>query len=279
MSDQTNTNGATETETGNRATRRAARSSKPAPTKSAKTRRAKAGRSSTPAVVVKTKPAPSEEELEISRLTKNILFKRSEISALDSKAASANIQKLSNSAGSTRKIAHITACGILLHYVEHGDHSKLAVLDAVIGARMSKAMQSGFRKWVEFFSTVRWDKDAKKYVSTVKGEGVGARAFNLDGDKTASEKTDSMRHHGALNHPFYSGSFGDTIHEYDFDKAFAAFAKRVLAEANRREELLKAKKKAEARRIHLNDSQLKAVTSLAKTLHITLESAAAEGNA
>lgn len=278
---------------GNRATRRAA---KAAPVK-ARTTRAKPGRSSTPAVEVKAKAKPYVNELGVldelpAQATR--AFKASDMKPIDSATADANIKTIHKSGNSTRRLAHVTACGILMHYATNGDWSKLTKLDSAIGEAFSRQMQRGFRQWVARFSTVQWreTKDSKGkvtfagYVDSVKGEGMEAKRFNLTGDKTIDEKDSDRRidREGALNNPFYSRNFGDTEPR---DHVFDAVAeiKRLLARLEKemalKRELLKAKKTRQARKIKLEESELEAVEKLAKSVfHIKLTPATATaGNA
>lgn len=219
-------------------------------------------------------------------------FKASDMKPIDSATADKNIATIRMTGNKTRRLAHVTAVGILLHYATNGDWSKLTKLDSAIGESISRQMQRGFRQWVARFSTVQWreTKDSKGkltfagYVDSVKGEGMEAKRFNLTGDKSIDEKDADKRldREGALNNPFWSRNFGDTEprdHTFDFDKEFARFAARILNEYERREKLLKEKNKRAANKIKVDEKEVNAIKSLAKTLHIKLVEAAPAGNA
>lgn len=278
---------------GNRATRRAA---KAAPVK-ARTTRAKSNRSSTPMPDVKAKSEKYVNPLGVldklpTQATRS--FKTTDIKPIDSATADANIISIQKSGNATRRLAHVTACGILLHYATNGDWSKLTKLDSAIGDGISRQMQRGFRQWVARFSTVQWreTKDSKGkvtfagYVDSVKGEGMEAKRFNLTGDKTIDEKDSDRRldREGALNNPFYSRNFGDTEpRDHTFDAVVEI--KRLLAKLEKEMELKRKliadKKTRAARKIKLEESELEAVEKLAKTVfHIKLTPATATaGNA
>lgn len=219
-------------------------------------------------------------------------FKASDMKPIDSATADKNIATIRMTGNKTRRLAHVTAVGILLHYATNGDWSKLTKLDSAIGESISRQMQRGFRQWVARFSTVQWreTKDSKGkltfagYVDSVKGEGMEAKRFNLTGDKSIDEKDADKRldREGALNNPFWSRNFGDTEprdHTFDFDKEFARFAARILNEYERREKLLKEKNKRAANKIKVDEKEVNAIKSLAKTLHIKLAEATPAGNA
>src|SRR5690606_2962771 len=76
-----------------------------------------------------------------------------ELSLEDADKAIANIVKTGKG---LRKLAHETACGILLHYAEHGDYTRLQrendkqeprLMEAIEGA-FSRSMRTAFIEWV-----------------------------------------------------------------------------------------------------------------------------------
>lgn len=245
--------------------------------------KAKPGRSSTPMPVISAKAKVEKVELPKMR---ELAYKASEMKPLDSKSADANIRLLRSTGAKAKRLAHSTACGILLHYVATGDWSKLTMLDMAIGEVFGGAKQRAFRDWVGTFSTVEFDPKTRRvdgklgsFRDTVKGQGADAKRFTLLAIEGAT-KDSPVKDQGALNHAFYSGSFGDQPdHTFDFEKAFAAFAQRIQRELNLRNELIEKKQKAKAKKIDIDEKQANAVLNLAKTLHINLESAATAGNA
>lgn len=92
------------------------------------------------------------------------------------------ILKIVKSADDTRKIAHETACGILMHYAEHGDYTALRrplvknangrmVIDdkqpmrlyEVIEKHISRSMARALVNWVVAHSSLRWNEDTKQF--------------------------------------------------------------------------------------------------------------------
>lgn len=163
-------------------------------------------------------------------------FTRREFSALDDAKVQANINKLYAAGKNARIIAHITACGILLHYVETGDYTKLIALRDAIGAAMSKSLSARFVEWVVKYSSLKWRPDE----GTGKDKKPGGfyhvknsdKVFHLEDTSKPDDKGGAVVIKGAINKPFYSFDRETDAkpHAYDFQTAMADFVKRLHAE-------------------------------------------------
>lgn len=214
-------------------------------------------------VVTKAATTVSEGERDTLDTVKLPTFVTGDFKALNNADADKAIAAIVRSGVGLKKQAHVTACGILLHYVQHGDYTKLDKLHDAISVSMSRAMANGFRLWVVEFSSLTYDKDAKRFRHARGAE----KTFQLTGDPTAD--ADSHAFNGAMNSPFYSGDFGDKVPPaYDFDAAFAKFMETAQRHLKAAEEATKA---SEKRRHKVTPDQITALERVAKTLHIPLK--------
>lgn len=70
-----------------------------------------------------------------------------------------------------RVLAHETAVGIMLHYAEHGDYTRLQKQSGDKNPRLLEAIQFAFSKsmgvafidWVQASSSLRWSEENKKF--------------------------------------------------------------------------------------------------------------------
>lgn len=110
-----------------------------------------------------------------------------DIKALDTKAAESGIKKLVAAGKSLRKLAHELACGILLHYSEHGDYTQIQrendaqeprLLEA-IQESMSASMGRAFIDWTVRFSSLRYNEDTKRFYHNKRDKRIedGKRGF------------------------------------------------------------------------------------------------------
>jgi hypothetical protein len=187
------------------------------------------------------------------------------------------IVQIRKSGSALKTMAHKAACGIMLHYVEHGDYTKIDGLLSAVMVGMSKRLANGLTEWVQAFSSLQYDEKTMQF-SHPKGT---KRFFHLTGDPTAKDGT--WHNKGALNHAFWSGSFGDKD-----DKPFAFDAEKYLEEALQRivkkfDDML-AKKFDEktpakiAKRIKIDRDHIKAIESFAKAQHVKLTHATPAAN-
>lgn len=191
-------------------------------------------------------------------------FVSGDFKAINNSDADKAIASIRKSGMALKRQAHITACGIMLHYVEHGDYTKLDLLHDAIREAMSKAMAKGFRDWVIEFSSLTWNDDEKRFRHTRGAE----KTFQLHGDANAPDESNANK--GAMNIPFYSGSFGDKEHVWDFDTAFAKFIETARREMKRKTEA-SAK---EAKRIKVSPEQITALEKSAALLGVPVKAAA-----
>lgn len=95
--------------------------------------------------------------------TGEILPVKYSFKALDNKAADTAIANIRKSGAELRKLAHETAVGILMHYEQHGDYTKIVPLSDAISEAMSRSMSRAFVEWVEAYSSLKWDKEEKTF--------------------------------------------------------------------------------------------------------------------
>lgn len=202
-----------------------------------------------------------------SKSATKIVYKATDIKAIDLATAEKNILAIRQTGTKLRRLAHVTACGILLHWQEHGDWTKLINLASAIGDTMSKRMQTGFYEWVEAFSSLKYNKEKGRFDNVAKD---GQKLFNLTG--IADAPADSLALKGALNQAFYDGTFGDRpAHSFNFEDALKTFLERVEREMKRKIEA----DKREAKRIVVDHEQVKRLEVFAKSMGVTLEEKAA----
>lgn len=143
--------------------------------------------------------------------TSPFLIKLADAKAFTTSDADKAIAAIRSKGIAYKRLAHVTAIGIVMHWQQHGDMTKLPMLRDAIEIGMSKIMAAGFVKWVVRFTSFTYDDDAKVFVHAKKTE----RKFNLTGDTQSKDIIDKA---GALNQPFFSASFGDrTPYSFDFD--------------------------------------------------------------
>ncbi|MGE0266088.1 MAG: hypothetical protein AB7I96_13015 [Candidatus Dadabacteria bacterium] len=197
-------------------------------------------------------------------------FGDKDFAVLSNKEADAAIEKLLSSGKSFRKLAHVTAVGIMLHFEKHGDYTKLNRLYAAVTHTMSKAMARGLIEWVERFSTVRWSKDKAHFFKPAKS----ANAFNLKGDPQSKDEREKA---GAMNLPFWSGQFGDReAPSFNFGEALSKLYERATNALKAKDE---AETKAIAKRFDVDKAQLAALEKLAHNMGVKLKEATPAGNA
>lgn len=192
-----------------------------------------------------------------------IAFNLKSIKPLDSQAADLAIAKLAKAGMSVRKIAHETACGIILHWQAHGDYTKLTKLFFTVEEVMSKAMARGLAEWAKEFSGGQlffFENDPERGQEKIRQfrQKKGAnREFNMTGDAQAEENTNART--GAFAVPFYSGSFGDKpVHQFDFD----VYMQKVVDTIQR--EVLRLAEPKKGDKININMDKANSVLETAK---------------
>lgn len=189
---------------------------------------------------------------------------------LSNKDADAAIAKIMSAGKSFKRLTHVTAVGIMLHFQKHGDYTKLTKLHQAVSAAMSKAMARGLIEWTERFSSLRWNKEAKAFFKPKGAENM----FNLSGDPQSENEAEQA---GAMNNAFWSASFGDREPpSFDFQKAVADLHKRM---AKAVESKAKAETKALAKRFDIDEAQLASFEKFAKSAGVKLKEAEVAGNA
>lgn len=126
------------------------------------------------------------------------------IRELSSEEADKNIGIIRKTGMKTKVLAHTTACGILKHYENTGDYSRLIRLHVAVAEAFGSGMANRLAAWVSLYSTVKWDavgvKDAKgnsqggNYKDSVKGEGMEAKKFHISYINPKTNKQDGGAH-------------------------------------------------------------------------------------
>lgn len=185
------------------------------------------------------------------------VFVLADMKAMNNADADKAIVQIRKSGSALKTMAHKAACGILLHYVEHGDYTKLEGLLSAVMVGMSRRMANGLTDWVKAFSSLTYNTETMKFQHP-KG---ASRYFHLTGDATAKEGTPHSK--GALNIPFYGTGYGDAPepHKFDADKyleeAIQRIVKKLEAEfAKKNDEKTTAR---EAKRIKVEREDRKSV--------------------
>jgi hypothetical protein len=254
----------------------------PSPEKAAKAAKGKARggnvKPGTPVIAAKkSKPATWITDGNALIKEHGKVFVLADMKAMNNADADKAINQIRKSGSALKTMAHKAACGILLHYVQHGDYTKLEGLLSAVMAGMSRRMANGLVDWVKAFSSLTYNVDTLKFQHP-KGAN---RYFHLTGDATAKEGTPHSK--GALNLPFYGTGYGDAPEPHKFNaedyiaEAIQRIVKKLEAEfAKKNAETTSAR---EAKRIKVERDHIKALEGVAKTLHIKLETAAPAGNA
>jgi len=212
-------------------------------------------------------------------------FARKDISGLDSDAAQANIEKLLSVGKNARVIAHVTACGILLHYVETGDYTKLIPLRNAIAKVFSNSLAARFSEWVMKYSSLKWrdatgtGKDKKEgHFFHVKGSD---KRFDLEDTSKPDGVGGAIVVKGAINKPFYSFDrvSDGKVHTFDFKKFMEDATKRLHAELERRTKAAEAGDKRAMKAIDISPEQVSAFDKLATTLGVSVKAAQATATA
>jgi len=212
-------------------------------------------------------------------------FARKDIAGLDSDAAQANIEKLLSVGKNARVIAHVTACGILLHYQETGDYTKLIPLRNAIAKVFSNSLAARFSEWVMKYSSLKWrdatgtGKDKKEgHFFHVKGSD---KRFDLEDTSKPDGAGGAIVVKGAINKPFYSFDrvSDGKVHTFDFKKFMEDATKRLHAELERRTKAAEAGDKRAMKAIDISPEQVSAFDKLATTLGVSVKAVQATATA
>lgn len=95
------------------------------------------------------------------------------------------------------------ACGVLMHYETTGDWSRLYNIRRTVREVLGQSVANAFVDWVAKYSTVgnngKSSDDDFRFIDTVKGEGMGAKRFNL-----SVIDNDTGQEVGAMHEPFWN---------------------------------------------------------------------------
>lgn len=126
------------------------------------------------------------------------------IRELSSDEADKNIATIRSSGMKVKMLAHTTACGILKHYENTGDYSRLIRLHVAVAETFGSAMATKLAAWVSTYSTVKWNvkgvEDSKgvnqggNYFDSVKGDGMEAKKFHISFINSETNKQDGGAH-------------------------------------------------------------------------------------
>jgi len=207
-------------------------------------------------------------------------FARKDFAGLDSDAAQQNIEKLLSVGKNARVIAHVTACGILLHYVETGDYTKLIPLRNAIAKVFSNSMAARLTEWVMKYSSLKWrepstGKDGKKVDGNFYHVKGSDKLFTLEDTSKPDGLGGAIIVKGAINKPFYSfDRVSDLkVHTFDFKKFMEDATKRLHAELDKRSKAAEAGDKKAAKAIDLTPEQVAAFDKLATSLGASVKPA------
>lgn len=114
-----------------------------------------ANRTAKPAASKAAKPAAKAVTGDISSKF-NINFK------MTLAEADKAIQTIVRRGEALRKLAHETACGIVAHYVSHGDFTRMQPLFNAIRGSMSASMARSFVTWVEDHTSLSYETEKPK---------------------------------------------------------------------------------------------------------------------
>lgn len=102
-------------------------------------------------------------------------------------AADKAIKEIRTKGKSLRKLAHETACGIAIHFVIHGDYTKMQSLRDAISEGIGKNMANAFADWTEKFTTCHFSKGKlSKQSSDMKNLFCGMGKDDFDAEKIAT---------------------------------------------------------------------------------------------
>lgn len=110
--------------------------------------------------------------------------------SLNNEEADRAISQIRHHARNLKILAHETAVGILMHYQEHGDYTKISDLLAAIREGMGKNMSIAFVDWVVRFSSLKWRTiDASKATGEFYHVKKADRKFDME---KASHETNAF---------------------------------------------------------------------------------------
>lgn len=155
--------------------------------------------------------------------------------ALDAKAADKAIKSIATRGKALKKYSHEVAVGLLMHYVAHGDYSKMLPMADAVKVAFTGNARTAFIEWVVLNSSLGWDKEAETFTH----EKGATRTMTEEAKVT----------------PFFD-LVRDNKQPFDFDKAVLSLLKRAENAAK------EGKVKSES---------VKALHAFAKAQHIVVE--------
>lgn len=202
-------------------------------------------------------------------------FKRDAMKALSDKEADANIKRLASLGNQARSLAHVTACGIMLHYQEHGDYTKLYPLAAAIKATMSNSMYARFIEWCVRFSSLTWI-DPVPAAKAADGKAQPGYFLHKKGTKASFNLDDRMEGgkevKGALNQPFYKFDREDdaTVRTFDLHAYLGKVAETIHREVRRQQDAEKAQDKKTLEAIKLDMDEVTKLDEIFKSFGVAV---------
>jgi len=144
--------------------------------------------------IVKTGKTITPADEDIQTLDVNALVAKSvkapTYSELDNTAADKAIRQIIASGGKLKVLVQETLVGILLHYVNHGDYTKLATLRDAVRKSLGASQAAAMTRFVESFSTIHENKEGK----FAKRPGTKNVAFGM-----GKEDLDTSKIHDFVN--------------------------------------------------------------------------------
>jgi hypothetical protein len=203
-------------------------------------------------------------------------------SELDFKAADKAIKAIGSRGASLRKLAHETAVGIMMHYVKHGDNTKLNELRTAIRESISVNMGNAFVDWVKRFSNNTFENG--KFIKTERGKDNPAKFCGMSADNFDVKALVIGREVNGVKFvefwnlereatAFIPVDFADRL------EALLKLGERLLTEKTKGKEVTKADGTKEIVKVpheHINKRMLADLTAFATEHGVTVETTTAQ---
>lgn len=146
------------------------------------------------------------------------------VKELSLKQADEAIASIIKSGSSLRKLAHETACGLLLHYEKHGDFTRLQRENETQAPRMIEAISSAFSRsmarafidWTVRYSSLRYNEETKRFYHNKRDKRIGKNSSGF------------FDFEAAIKNPFYDFERDPVAPKpVDFDALLKQFVERA----------------------------------------------------
>lgn len=151
------------------------------------------------------------------------------MSTMTLKQIDASIKSIATRGKKLREDAHKTLVGVMEHYQEHGDYTRLKTLTEVVGKALGKSIEQALNQWVaEGVPSLKWDDEAKGFVH-IKGCEV---TFNTIEKKDKDGKV--VFSGDVREYPFYNMEKPQSVKPFNIYESIDTLIKRAekAVEAN-----------------------------------------------